>query len=190
MDYENITAGIEPGGSKKIYEARILICFLLNLLDKPLSRSDINNILQYKSLVNYFTFAQAFNDMLKDEHIMEYRSEDNKTERIVEPLFVLTVAGKKTADIFKSTIASTVKNKLELAAKEYLNNVKLLQENIVTINKVDDGYMVLCRIKDVGSDLITINIFAPDRQTAEKIKKNFIKGSLELYQYVFDFLTF
>ncbi len=189
MDYENITAGIEPGGSKKIYEARILICFLLNLLNKPLSRSDINNILQYKSLVNYFTFAQAFNDIIKDKHIVEYKGEDSK-EKNIEPLFVLTAAGKKTADVFKNTIASTVKNKLELAAKEYLNNLKLLEENIVTINKVDDGYMVLCRIKDVGSDLITINIFAPDKQIAERIKKNFVKGSLELYQYIFDFLTY
>ena len=46
-----------------------------------------------------------------------------------------------------------------------------------------------CRVKDIGSDLITINIFSPDKDTAEVMKKNFINKSLQLYQNIFDFLT-
>lgn len=190
LDFENIIAGVDPGGSNKVYEARILICCLFNLLDKPLSKIDINNILQYQGLVNYFTFSQAFNDLIKDKQVIIYEDINKENEdKLIDQVYILTDKGKKTAEVFRDTIAATVKEKISFAATQYFVNLKSLKDNIVKITKVDDGYMVSCRVKDIGSDLITINIFAPDKETSEKIKKNFVKGSLQLYQYIFDFLT-
>lgn len=192
MDYENIIAGLSPGGANKVYEARILICYLLSLLNKPLSRTDINNILQYQGLVNYFTFSQAFNDLKEDKQIIEYQDlydENKDQDKDKEIRYVLTDKGAQTSKVFKDTIAVTIKEKISFAAEGYLKNIKSLQENIVKINKVDDGYIVTCRVKDIGSDLITINIFSPDKDTAEVMKKNFINKSLQLYQNIFDFLT-
>ena len=190
MDYENIIAGLTPGGSNKVYEARILICFLFNLLNKPMSKTDINNILQYQGLINYFTFAQAFNDLIDDSQVqicenLLYINKNNNNE----VKYILTPKGKETVDVFKDTIAVTVKERLLNSAEEYLKNLKLEQDNVVKIRKVDDGYMVSCRVKDIGSDLINLEIFSPDKDTAEKIKKNFILKSLELYQTIFEFLT-
>ena len=188
MDYENIIAGLSPGGANKVYEARILICYLLNLLNKPLSKIDINNILQYQGFINYFTFSQAFNDLKEDKQITEYQDLYDKNED-QEIKYVLTDKGIQTSKVFKDTIAVTIKEKMSVAAESYLKNVKSLKENIVKINKVDDGYIVTCRVKDIGSDLITINIFSPDHDTAEVMKKNFINKSMQLYQNIFDFLT-
>lgn len=188
MDYENIIAGIAPGGSNKVYEARILICFLLNLLDKPLSKTDINNILQYQGLVNYFTFSQAFSDLVRDDQIKNYKPQLDEIKPL-EEVYLLTDKGKKTAEVFKNTIVVTVKDKILNASEQYFKNIKSMRDNVVKITKVDDGYMVFCRVKDIGSDLITINIFAPDKETAERVKKNFIQGSLKLCQSIFDFLT-
>lgn len=193
MDYENIIAGLSPGGVSKVYEARILICFLLNSIEKPLSKTDINNIMQYQGLVNYFTFSQAFNDLIEDEQIVVYKEDDDqdqvKETDLCEKKYILTKKGKQTSQVFKDTIGITVRERLSLAANKYLVDVKSLQDNIVKIEKVADGYMVVCRVKDIGSDLITINLFSPDKDTADLIKKNFIKKSLQLYQNIFDFLT-
>ncbi|MBP0979550.1 MAG: DUF4364 family protein [Oscillospiraceae bacterium] len=190
MDYENIIAGLSPGGANKVYEARILICFLLNSVDKPLSKTDINNIMQYQSLVNYFTLSQAFNDLIEDEQIVVYKDFDiDENENISEKKYILTKRGQQTSKVFKDTIGVTVRDKLSSAASKYLKDIKSLQDNIVKIEKVVDGYMVACRVKDIGSDLITINLFSPDKETAELIKKNFINKSLQLYQNIFDFLT-
>lgn len=198
VDYDNIIAGLNPGGSNKVYEARILICYLFDFLKKPLTKTDINNILQHQGLVNYFTFSQAFNDLIRDDQIeivhheqscsdLEQQKEDE--EQLQEHLYFLTSKGMATSEIFKNTIAVTVKEKISISANQYLENIKLLRDNVVKIEKVNDGYMVHCRVKDIGSDLIIIDIFSPDKKTADKIKKNFISNSLELYQQIFDFLT-
>lgn len=190
MDYENIIAGLTPGGANKVYEARILICFLFNLLDKPISKTDINNILQYQGLINYFTFAQAFNDLIADSQVQIYENlSHNNKDNNSEVKYILTSKGKETVKVFKDTIAVTVKERLLYSAEEYLKNLKLEKDNVVKIRKVDDGYIVSCRVKDIGSDLINLEIFSPDKDTAEKIKKNFISKSLELYQNIFEFLT-
>ncbi len=216
MDYGNIIAGLNPGGANKVYEARILICYLLDFLKVPLSKNDINNILQHYGLVNYFTFSQAFDDLIKNNHVAdvcETQSSDNgfdnnypnnnfnagnnnndniknnKLGATSEIKYILTENGIETAKVFQNTIASTVKKKISDSANQYLKNIKLLEDHVVQIEKVKDGYIVHCRVKDIGSDLINLSIFSPDKDTAKLIKKNFVNHSFELYQYIFDFLT-
>lgn len=185
MDYDNITAGIDPGGLKKIYEIRILICFLLNFVNKPLSKSQINDIFQMYGMVNYFTYSQAINDLIKDHHLETISNYTDSDDELLQ----LTSEGKRTADIFNGTIAITIKEKLTSAAQEYLQLQKTMKDNVVTIDKVEDGYMVKCKIKDIGSDLMTLWIFSPDRSSANNIKQRFISDSQNLYKHIFEFLT-
>ena len=53
------TQGIEPGGLTSGQETRILVCYLLNSVKKPLSPTQINSIVQQDGLVNYFELSSC-----------------------------------------------------------------------------------------------------------------------------------
>ena len=46
MDNNTFSEGIAPGGLRDRAEIKLLVCYLLKTLNKPLSRTQINEILQ------------------------------------------------------------------------------------------------------------------------------------------------
>ena len=62
-------AGIEPGGMTDAYEIKILICYLLHVLKEPITREQMDAVLQGNHLVNYFSYSSAYQDLLKSGHI-------------------------------------------------------------------------------------------------------------------------
>ena len=155
-------------------------------MNKPLTKTDVINIFQIHHLINYFVLSEAFNELINEKQIIQDIEQQDQNS---SDAYMLSDLGKKTIKIFNDTISSTVREKTQLSAQEYFQNLKLNRDNTVKINKVSDGYMVLCTIKDIGSDLMTINLFAPDKYTALQIKKNFIKEANKLYLDILFTLT-
>ena len=54
----------EPGSLSDIYEIKILICYLLSCIEKPLSKEQVNYVFQFNSIVNYFSFCQALKELI------------------------------------------------------------------------------------------------------------------------------
>ena len=64
MEFDAFTGGIAPGGLRSKSDIRILICYLLKSVNAPLSGEDIINILQEKSLANYFEANDALSSLV------------------------------------------------------------------------------------------------------------------------------
>ena len=54
----------------------------------------------------------------------------------------------------------------------------------ITLKHVEDGYLVQCRILDVGSDLMQLTMYANNETQAELMKLNFEKHIDLLYRTV------
>ena len=184
MELKAFSAGIEPGGLTLAHEIKILVCYLLHNISQKLTLSQINEALLKKGLVNYFELADAMSELLESGHII-ICSTNEKDEECYE----LTELGVRTAQEFSDTLPLTVREKALHSAQNLLARQKSAAENIVTVDKVKDGYMVNLIISDIGSDLMNLSLFMPTENEADAVKRQFIRDPLLIYKGMLALLT-
>ncbi|MEG2814214.1 MAG: DUF4364 family protein, partial [Oscillospiraceae bacterium] len=153
-----IVAGIGVGGLKDKYEIKILICYLLNSIEIPLSKEQLNYIFQGESFVNYFSFCDALNELLQNGHISQKVNDKNSNEEI----YYLNELGVETAQKLKNSLPKSLKDNVITAAMQLIAKNKSGKENEVSIEPYKNGFMVHCIFHDIDFDLMRLDVFAPD----------------------------
>lgn len=184
MELKAFSAGIEPGGLTLAHEIKILVCYLLHNISQKLTLSQINEALLKKGLVNYFELADAMSELLESGHIIICATNEKDEE-----CYELTELGVRTAQEFSDTLPLTVREKALHSAQNLLTRQKSAAENIVTVDKVKDGYMVNLIISDIGSDLMNLSLFMPTENEADAVKRQFIRDPLLIYKGMLALLT-
>ena len=181
MAFDTFDEGVNYGGIRSKNEIRTLICYLYNSINKPMDKSTVVEAIQEKGLANYFETTACFDDLIKHKNI---EIVDEKDE-----LYFLTDNGKMVAEQLDFTLAASVKEKAYVCAIELLRQKRVEKENAVTITKTDKGYNVNCKISGGDVDLVALDIYAPDKNQAKIIKKNFHKDPETFYNIVMGSLT-
>ncbi len=175
MDFESVFAGIAPGGMTDIYEIKILICYLLNTLKEPLTKDQMDLVLRGNHLVNYFSYASAYKELLESGHVYQEEREGRTVLRLNE-------LGQHTALLLQSNLPLSVKDKVVSVGMEILAEMKRDKERSVTVEQVENGYMVMLCIQDGKTELLNVRVFAPDKEQVEIIKKQFEGNTLDIYK--------
>ena len=174
MNSNAFIAGVKPGGLTTDYEVKILICYLMNVVNVPLNLSDFNYILITEGLVNYFECTQSLSNLL---HL-------NNISQLEDDYYVLTEKGIKTAMDFEKTIPLSVKEAAITKAKRYLKYKEMEKLNIANVEKLKEGFNISLNIGDDENSLMKITMFAPNDKYCEKIKEEFYKSPEEIYQII------
>ncbi|HIZ55522.1 MAG TPA: DUF4364 family protein [Firmicutes bacterium] len=183
MDMEkSYLAGIEPDGLTDIYETKILICYLLRSLERPVTQEQLEHILQDNHLVNYFAFAQAMNELKKTGHILV--SEENHAATIH-----LGALGEETALTLQSTLPLSLREHAVQEAYSFLSREREQKLQEVKLEKTTDGYLISLIIHDIGSDLLNLRLFSADKRQAELIKTQMKRHATEIYQSLFAIIS-
>ena len=185
-DYFEDTAfsgGIEPGGLRTTSDIRILICYLLNSVNAPLSREDILDICQDKGLANYFEVLDALSGLAERNCVSVTKSENE------DDFYSIEDTGRAIAETLDVAIPLSVREKAVEAATAMLAKAKLEKENSVEITRIDEGYNVTCHISDGKIDLMKFTIYVPDIYQARKVKVNFLRNPGRTYQLLLASVT-
>lgn len=183
MNFETYVAGIGPNGLKDIYEIKILVCYLLQKVKQPLSSEELNELFQNcGNIVDYFSLATTLAQLKKTGHIIEEETEDGVILKLLE-------LGEETSNQLNSILPTALKDKVVRAALNIIAARKLERARDVQIRKVDDGFVVDCAIHDIGTDLLKMEIFAPDKISAEQIKDYFLNDTGNVYKGIIGILT-
>lgn len=183
MDNKAISAGVEPGGIRDKNQVKILVCYLLRKVEKPLSFDNLNEILAAYGLVNYFELVDAVNSLLETGHIDLSENEGAKR-------YNCTRLGAGTADLFERSLPFSVREKAVAAAVELLARIKRESENKVEIKTDQNGLCTIhCRILDRQDTLLDVGLEVPTAEQAEMIKKRFLKDPELVYKGVLALLT-
>lgn len=181
MENNTFTEGVQPGGLNDKQEIKILICFIMDKLDKPLKKSDITSILQNYGLANYFEASQAFSEMVINASIVADEQDSS--------YYVITESGKMIVEELSKSLPVTVKEKALKNAESYLERARSEQENKVTIKKTGNGYNVTCSVSGGEFDMLKLTLYAPDINTSSVIRDNFYKDPGEIYNNIISILT-
>ncbi len=181
MAFDTFDEGINYGGVRSKNEIRTLICYLFASINKPLEKSTVIESIQKRGLANYFETSSCFDDLVAHNNL---KMSDNSIN-----YFELTDNGKMVANQLESTLPVSVKEKAYTCAIELLEQKRIEKENLVKITKTDKGYNVNLRISGGDVDLVSLDIYAPDKEQAKLIKKNFHKNPELLYKIIIATLT-
>lgn len=177
MNFENYFAGIEPGGLVDPYEIKLSICYLLSAISEPLTPDQLNFVFQSEGLVNYFSYTAALKGLLESGHIKEIIRNGEKKYQI-------TPLGLDSAHKLQSSLPRSLRDKVVSVALQLLTRLERRKNVEITLKHVEDGYLVQCRILDVGSDLMQLTMYANNETQAELMKLNFEKHIDLLYRTV------
>lgn len=175
--------GVAPGGLKDADDIKILICYLLKSVARPLSFTNLNDIVQQDGLCNYFEFANALHELLVSGHI-DLLKQDG------EELYKPTSLGVSTAALFERRLPKAVREKAVNAAVRLLAKIKRDAENKVEITKnATGGYTVSCSVYDMGDTLMSVSLYVADLAQAQAVRDRFQQSPETVYKNVLELLT-
>ena len=101
----------------------------------------------------------------------------------------VTDLGKSTAHTLKRSLPRSVRDKVVRIAMGLLARMRREAENTVEIREASDGVVLTVKIHDIGSDLLSLDLFLPDRMQAEMAAELFLQDPSTLYKGVIALLT-
>lgn len=172
---ETFTAGIRPGGLTGGREIRILICHILSELDEPMGFDELTEAILSDGTANYFEFADALSELRETGCIVTFRTDSGINE------YALTEKGKAAAKTLEGDLPLSIREKSVKNAKDIIQRRRIEKENLVTITKTEDGYMIHIRVTDIGTDLMDLSLFMPTREQALAVKEKFLSNPADAY---------
>lgn len=174
--------GIAPGGLREKAEIKLLVCYLLKKLNRTVSRTKINEILQEYNIANYFEVNGAISELIKNGKII------CQLDGSDENLTITPQAMYDVAEIEKS-LPRSIREKSVSAAYRIFSRDRVERESKVEVKELDHGYHVTFTIEDVGTELLKLTVYVSDRSQIELVKRNFFNKAVDIYSDIISSLT-
>lgn len=167
----------------ELFDNKILILYLLDNANSPLSIDEIAKLCVDFEDISYFDICDYITILLKEQFINETYVNDNLA-------YAITETGISTLNELLEIIPGiSIFNLKKLVQKEIVNLKKSYTINSQTIPINHSEYNVSCYIKDRRDELINITLFAGDKEQAKLIASNWQNNAEEIYSKVLEMLT-
>lgn len=159
---------------------KLVILFMLNKVNFPLSTSQISECILDMEYTGYFTIQQALHELM-DSSLVKAESSDGSTH------YTLTKEGEDTLSYFGDRIPKAMTDDLI----DYLNahQYKFKNEAIVHANyskASGSEYLVHLSVTEGASTLIDLSLSVPDEALAASMCHNWRERSTGIYEYLFE----
>lgn len=181
-NYDAFSAGVEFGGLHSKQEIKLLICFLLENLERPLNKGQLNEIMQSQGLANYFNVNQALDELLSAGNV---RTEIHEEEEFL----YLTGIGWEATKILEEDLPKTVREKALNAAVKLQIRERREHESKIEVEKHESGYNVTFTILDKNDVLMRLTVYVADISQVETVKHGFLNDPVSLYAGIIATLT-
>ena len=170
MSQQNIYPS-EPSEQKQI-EHKIMLLYLINKMDIPLSNSQITQFALEENYMNFYSVQQYLKEMV-DIDYLDF-STDNNTTR-----YTITGEGLKALDALADHVPSLHKNRISKYVAQ--NRKEVMKGFETTANHFYDHdtgeYIVKCGVYDYDTLLMEINLSVVNKEQALLICNNW-KGNV------------
>lgn len=179
MEFDALTAGVNPGGLISTLQIKVLICYMLYSIKKPIDKQIIAELLQNEGIANYFEVVQAISEMTDGGFIKQGEKEHIE----------VTEKGRNISSELEYSLPPLIKKRALKAALAVLSKIEIQQSNSAEIQQTESGYNVVLTVKDFDKPLMSLNIAVPDKMQAEEAKELFMADPINFYAGVIALLT-
>lgn len=163
----------------KNVENKLLILYLIEKMDLPLSRSQITEYVRQSEYMDYYTLQQTLAEMVEGGYLEN--SQDNNTT-----MYTITEDGQTTLDYFEKHIPASIRTKINTYVRDNRRNIKRTYENTATYfpNVENDEFVVKCGVYEDERALMEIFVSVETRDQAKLIQSNWKNHASKLYSNI------
>lgn len=161
---------------------KLILLYMLNGVNFPLTNAQISNFILEKEYMNYFTLQQILSELL-DTGLIYIKTIRNAT------YYNLTPQGKETLNFFENRVSDSIKEEIDTYLMEHKYELRSEVGTIADYCKSDKKeYLVHCQVKEGTSALIDLRITVPTEEHAERMCVNWKNASQDIYSYIMTML--
>ena len=168
----------------KQLENKILLLYLIDKMDIPLSANQIAQFVQEENYMNIYTVTLYLREMV-DIGYLEISNDNNTLS------YVITDDGALALEAFMQKIPAAVKNKIIQYVSKHRNIVKKDFEvlAIMPYNHITNEYEVKCSVCEDKITHIELKLSVVSREQAHQICTNWRDNITAIYSQILDILT-
>ena len=174
----------------KDIENKLLLLYLINTMDLPMSRSQITDFIIQKDLMNHFVLEQNLTDMV-GRGFLETTHENAQDENTTR--YSLTEDGLTNLDLLEGQIPRPVRQIICQYVEENRGKINKSFEKTAHYfpNVENDEYIVKCGVYDDKRSTMLMEISVPvvTREQAKQLQANWHANYSTLYQRILAILT-
>ena len=163
-------------------ENKVLILYILNLIDNDITQDNLFKIIASINNINYFYFKQILTDLIDSKLVGNYTKE-------AEQVIKITSKGKEAYILTKDVLPGILKLKADNIFKSEFNSIENESSIIAEfIPKNENSYTVKCKIVENNETIFEVKSFVGSRERAKKIVDNWNKNANEIYPEILNLL--
>ena len=167
---------VKTGGPATIFDIKVMLCYLLNSLNKPISAEDLLNGMMSEELVNYFEYESAMAELVKGGQVEKFVSDSE------EEFYQISKNGAALVVDLESSLAMSLKSRVVAAAIKVLTFKQNAEENNVEVTAAEGGgYNLTLEVPGEPQPLCKLQLYFPERLQAEMARDGFLTNPTLVY---------
>ena len=164
-------------------ENKVLILYVLEKANKPLTNDVLYKIVLAAVDMNYFYFQQFMLDLINVGYIFSFQKED-------QTLYQITDNGKTTLDLTLDLLPGIIKLKADTNLKPILDSSEEEQSIVAEYTLLSENhYTIICKVVENNETVFEVKTFAGSREQAKEIVDNWQNNADSIYPKILDILT-
>ncbi len=162
---------------------RFIILFTLSKAGRPLSVTQIDELILKNCIINYFDLQLSLQYLVDIKHVDELNTQEGIR-------YQTTQKGNDAAKWFYKEVPIYLREPIEnsiLPMQKQEEEKQRVQGNIIPINQ--NEYCVECILKENNMEILNLQFYAGTKQQAKDMAKQFSQDPQKLYNNILKALT-
>lgn len=171
------------GGNRELAENKLILLYIIDKLDIPVSNLQITKIILENRFMNYFLLQQYLTELCEINLLSIETSEEKN-------FYKISTSGKNTLVYFMNLIPVGIKARIDNTFTAIKHNIK--NETLITADftpESENEFIVTCGIHEDNFSLLDLNITVGNKSDARHICENWKKYSVDIYSEIIEVLT-
>lgn len=168
---------------EELAESKVLILYVLSKINKPVTNSELLDLIQSIEDMNYFYFQQFLIDLKENRYLLEYEQEKQK-------FYAITMSGREIVRLTIDMLPGSIKDKVDETLKSTMKKIE--NEEAIYADffpSKEDEFMICCGIKENNKKVFEVQVFSSSRDNSLKIIDNWKKNAGIIYPKVVEMLN-
>ena len=158
---------------------KLIILYMLNKINFPMSNTQISEFILGKEYTNYFNLQQIISELIESEFLKITENTQKAT------IYEITPQGKETLNYFSGKLSNSIKEDINAYLAENKYDIKKESSISADYYKSTSGdYEAHLVAKERNNNMIELTLSVPTKEVASAICDNWQKKSQEIYQYL------
>ncbi|MCI6432980.1 MAG: DUF4364 family protein [Oliverpabstia sp.] len=162
---------------------KIIILYMLEKVNFPLSNNQITNFFLDHGYTSYFHVQQTIHELLESK-LMEEKKQGTST------CYQTTEEGRTTLSYFEKKISDEIREEINTYLKE--NDYEMRNANSIKAEYYrtpEQEYVVQCQVREKKTILINLELTVPTEDIAKSFCSHWTKKNQEIYAYLMETLS-